>query len=92
MVIVGGLASVIGSFLGAGLVLLAPIVLNNLVAGIADALGVRASGELLSQIPLILYGALIVGFLLFEPLGLAKIWDNIRNYFLVWPFRHARHS
>ena len=30
------------------------------------------------------------GFLLFEPLGLAKIYDNLRNYFLVWPFRHAR--
>ncbi len=91
MVIVGGLASVTGSFLGAGLVLLAPIFLNNLVATIASTLGIQASGELLSQIPLILYGALIVGFLLFEPLGLAKIWDNVRNYFLVWPFRHARH-
>ena len=37
-----------------------------------------------------LYGALIVGFLLFEPLGLAKIYNNVRNYFVVWPFRHAR--
>jgi len=26
----------------------------------------------------------------FEPLGLAKIYDNVRNYFLVWPFRYAR--
>jgi branched-chain amino acid transport system permease protein len=90
MVIVGGLASVVGSFLGAGLVLLAPIILNNLVTGLANATGLQASGELISHIPLILYGGLIVGFLLFEPLGLAKIWDNIRNYFLVWPFRHAR--
>jgi branched-chain amino acid transport system permease protein len=40
---------------------------------------------------LVLYGALIVGFLLFEPLGLAKVYDNIRNYFLVWPFRHTRY-
>lgn len=90
MVIVGGLASVTGSFLGAGLVLLAPIILNNLVVETAQALGVQAGGELLSQIPLILYGTLIVSFLLLEPLGLAKIWDNIRNYFLVWPFKHAR--
>jgi branched-chain amino acid transport system permease protein len=37
-----------------------------------------------------LYGAMIVGFLLWEPLGLAKIYANIRNYLLVWPFRHAQ--
>ncbi len=90
MVIVGGLGSVIGSFLGAVLIFFAPIVLNNAVAGLTARLNIQASGELLSHIPLILYGGLIVGFLLFEPLGLAKIWDNIRNYFLVWPFRHAR--
>jgi len=91
MVIVGGLASVTGSFLGAALVFFAPIVLNNAAGSAADSLGLHISGELRSHIPLILYGGLIVGFLLFEPLGLAKIWDNIRNYFLVWPFRHARH-
>jgi branched-chain amino acid transport system permease protein len=37
-----------------------------------------------------LYGALIIAFLVAEPLGLAKIYDNVRNYFLVWPFRTAR--
>ncbi len=92
MVIVGGLASVIGSFLGAALVFFAPIVLNNAVGALADGFGLQVSGELRSHIPLILYGGLIVAFLLFEPLGLAKIWDNTRNYFLVWPFRHARHA
>jgi branched-chain amino acid transport system permease protein len=91
MVIVGGLASVTGSLLGAALVFFAPIVLNNAAGSLADSLGLQISGELRSHIPLILYGGLIAGFLLFEPLGLAKIWDNIRNYFLVWPFRHARH-
>ncbi len=90
MVIVGGMGSVIGSFLGAGLVLLAPIVLNNLVGGAASLLSLPLSPEVISHIPLILYGGLIVGFLLFEPLGLAKIYDNARTYFLVWPFRHAR--
>lgn len=90
MVIVGGMGSVIGSFFGAGLVLLAPIVLNNLVGGAAELLSLPLSPEVISHIPLILYGGLIVGFLLFEPLGLAKIYDNARTYFLVWPFRHAR--
>ena len=90
MVIVGGMASVIGSFLGAALVLLAPIVLNNLVDSLAHALGLSLSADVISHIPLILYGGLIIGFLLIEPLGLAKVYDNLRNYFLVWPFRHAR--
>lgn len=90
MVIVGGLGSVLGSFFGAALVLLAPIAFNNLVAGLSSSLELSLSQELLSHIPLFLYGTLIVGFLLFEPLGLAKIYDNVRNYFLVWPFRHAR--
>jgi branched-chain amino acid transport system permease protein len=90
MVIVGGMGSVLGSFFGAALVLLAPIVLNNLVAGLARALTLGLSQDAISHIPLTLYGALIVGFLMAEPLGLAKIYDNIRNYLLVWPFRHAR--
>jgi len=91
MVIVGGLGSVLGSFFGAALVLLAPIFLNNLVGWLAATLSLPLHTEILSHIPLVLYGALIVGFLVLEPLGLAKIYDNVRNYFLVWPFRHARH-
>ena len=90
MVIVGGLGSVLGSFFGAALILFAPIVLNNLIGGIANGLGLSISTDLRSHVPLMLYGALIIGFLLWEPLGLAKIYNNLRNYFLVWPFRHAR--
>lgn len=90
MVLVGGLGSVIGGFLGAGFVLLIPIVLTNLVADMAIAGWFTVSSNLLAHIPLIIYGALIIGFLLVEPLGLAKIYDNIRKYFLVWPFRHSR--
>jgi branched-chain amino acid transport system permease protein len=90
MVIVGGLGSVLGSFFGAALILFTPIVLNNLVASLAAGAGVSLTADLRAHIPLMLYGALIVGFLVFEPLGLAKIYDNIRNYFLVWPFRYAR--
>ena len=90
MVIVGGLGSVLGSFFGAALILFTPIILNNLVGAIASGAGVTLNSDLRAHIPLMLYGAMIVGFLVFEPLGLAKIYDNIRNYFLVWPFRHAR--
>jgi branched-chain amino acid transport system permease protein len=90
MVIVGGLGSVLGSFFGAGLILFAPIVFNNLIGAVADRLGISIGADLRAHLPLMLYGALIVAFLVVEPLGLAKIYDNVRNYFLVWPFRHAR--
>ncbi|WP_137391697.1 branched-chain amino acid ABC transporter permease [Rhodoligotrophos defluvii] len=90
MVIVGGMGSVLGSFLGAGLVLLAPIVLNNLVVLAVRWLDLSLPSEIVALIPLILYGGLIVGFLLLEPLGLAKVYDNVRKYFLAWPFRNVQ--
>ncbi|TYR33412.1 branched-chain amino acid ABC transporter permease [Mesorhizobium microcysteis] len=90
MVIVGGLGSVLGSFFGAALILFAPILLNQAIGFMAGGMGVAISTDLRSHVPLMLYGAMIIGFLLWEPLGLAKIYSNIRNYFLVWPFRHAR--
>ncbi|GGF52522.1 branched-chain amino acid ABC transporter permease [Azorhizobium oxalatiphilum] len=90
MVIVGGLGSVLGSFFGAALILFAPIVLNHAVAFGADTFGVGISADLRAHLPLMLYGAMIVGFLLWEPLGLAKIYNNARNYFMVWPLRHNR--
>lgn len=90
MVIVGGLGSVLGSFFGAALILFAPIVLNQMIGFMASGMGFAISADLRAHLPLMLYGAMIIGFLLWEPLGLAKIYSNIRNYFLVWPFRHAR--
>ena len=73
-----------------GFVLLAPIFLTNLISGLAASGWVPVSQNFLSHLPLMIYGAMIIGFLLLEPLGLAKIYDNIRKYFLVWPFRHAQ--
>jgi branched-chain amino acid transport system permease protein len=90
MVLVGGLGSVIGAYLGAAFVLLLPIVLTNIVAEVGESGLLTMSQNLQSHIPLMAYGALIIAFLLFEPLGLAKIYDNIRKYFLVWPFQHTR--
>jgi branched-chain amino acid transport system permease protein len=90
MVIVGGLGSVLGPFLGAALILFAPIVLNNSLGWVASSLGTEIPIDLRAHLPLLAYGLLIVGFLLYEPLGLAKIYDNFRKYLLVWPFRHAQ--
>ncbi len=84
-IIVGGLGSTLGSILGAIFMTLVPEVLRavvNLAAVISPAAVVYVS-------PLreIVFGALIIGFLIFEPHGLAEIWRRIRRFFLLWPFR-----
>ena len=89
-VIVGGLGSVLGCYFGAALILLAPPLIHNALGMLSRHYGGAIGSDLLTHAPLILYGALIVGFLLFEPLGLAKIYDNVRKSLLVWPFRHTR--
>jgi branched-chain amino acid transport system permease protein len=72
MVIVGGLGSVLGSFFGAALILFAPILLNQAVGALATTSGLPISADLRAHLPLLLYGAMIMGFLLIEPLGLAR--------------------
>lgn len=89
-VIVGGLGRILGCYFGAALILLAPLLLNRALAALSRSYGSVIGGDLVTHAPLILYGGLIVGFLLFEPLGLAKMYENVRKSLLVWPFRHAR--
>lgn len=90
MVIVGGLGSIIGSFFGAGFILLAPIWIEHGLRELAAALSVHISPSTLAHLPLVIYGGLITGFLLLEPLGLAKLYDNVRNYLRVWPFGYTK--
>lgn len=90
MVIVGGLAHIIGTYLGVALILLAPVLLNDLVPSLLRLFDIVPSAEAMAHIPSATYGALIVIFLLVEPLGLGKIYNNIRDYFMVWPFNQLR--
>jgi branched-chain amino acid transport system permease protein len=92
MGLIGGLGRVLGSFLGAAFVFVVPIVLSTALPGAFEAAGLGLPVAVLSHLQIIVYGALIVGFLLLEPLGLAKIYDNVRSYFLVWPFGYARRT
>ena len=84
MIIVGGVGRVLGSVLGAVLITLLPYTLDQVFDGLG--LGVRAST--LAGIQEVMYGALIVGFLLFEPRGLAEIWRRLRTAAADWPFRY----
>ncbi len=90
MVIVGGLGSIIGSYFGAAFILLMPGLMNSLIAWLAQLMGAALGVEALAHIPNAVYGALIIVFLLVEPMGLGKMYNNLRNYLLVWPFGYAR--
>jgi len=83
-VIVGGMGSVLGSVLGAVFMTLVPELLKLIVA----ALPLSGNATLiLSPVRTIVFGGLIVLFLIFEPLGLAEMWRRTRRFFHLWPFK-----
>jgi len=84
-IIVGGLGTLLGTILGAVFMTLVPELLRALVALIAQW-APRAT-EVLSPLQEVVFGVLIIGFLVFEPHGLVEIWRRVRRYFHLWPFR-----
>ena len=82
MVIIGGLGSILGSFLGAAFIVLLPVVLNVL----AHALEI--STTVASNLELMVFGALIIFFLIVEPHGLARLWQIAKEKLRLWPFPH----
>jgi len=89
MIIIGGLGSILGSILGAIFITLLPIVTRWFLEDYGWLF--FSQGDLLNAIPnlrLIMFGALIIFFLVVEPEGLNRLWRNIRNYFRVWPFSY----
>lgn len=83
MAVVGGLGSVFGAWLGAIFVVLLP----HLIQGFFGMLEASSSTQLdlIAPIQLILFGAVTIGFLLFEPAGLTGIFTRLRRYFSSWP-------
>jgi branched-chain amino acid transport system permease protein len=84
-IIVGGLGSMLGTILGAVFMTLVPELLRGIVATIAQW-APRAT-EILSPVQQVVFGLLIVAFLVFEPHGLLEIWRRVRRTFHLWPFR-----
>ncbi|MEM1274989.1 MAG: branched-chain amino acid ABC transporter permease [Pseudomonadota bacterium] len=78
MVILGGLGTISGAFIGAAFILLFPVLLNsignNVFHGAIDA-------TIISSIELVVFGVLIIVFMIYEPLGMAKLWENLTNRF-----------
>ena len=82
MVIIGGLGSIMGSFFGAAFIVILPIVLD--ILGLA--LGVNTA--MAAHLTYMIFGALIVFFLIVEPHGLAKLWSIAKEKLRLWPFPH----
>jgi branched-chain amino acid transport system permease protein len=86
-VIVGGLGSVLGSVLGSIFMVLVPEVLKEVATWVAGADAAR-SAVVLASVRELVFGLLIVGFLLLEPFGLAEIVRRTRARLALWPFRN----
>jgi branched-chain amino acid transport system permease protein len=89
MVIIGGLGSVLGSVFGAIFVTLLPIATRWFLNSFGGV--IFSNADLLNVVPnlrLVIFGVLIIFFLVVEPEGLNRLWRNIRNYFRVWPFSY----
>ena len=82
MIIIGGLGSILGSLLGAAFIVLVPIFLTNA----PHLLGLSLPVGLLKQIELMIFGTLIVFFLIVEPHGLARLWQITKEKLRLWPF------
>jgi branched-chain amino acid transport system permease protein len=84
MVIIGGLGSILGSFLGAAFIVLVPIFLTNA----PHAVGMTMPVALQKQIEVMVFGGLILFFLIVEPNGLARLWQIGKEKLRLWPFPH----
>ncbi len=88
MVIIGGLGSIVGSFFGAAFIVVLPIALNQFLPLLAGLLGIQISTAGISHAELMIFGGLIVWFLIVEPHGLAKLWSIGKQKLRLWPFPH----
>ncbi|HYR36394.1 MAG TPA: branched-chain amino acid ABC transporter permease [Burkholderiales bacterium] len=88
MVIIGGAGSILGSFLGAAFITLFPIFLNLASKWLENRLGVEMSHAVVSNSEAIIFGGLIIFFLIVEPNGLARLWQITKEKLRLWPFPH----
>ncbi|MEE9314979.1 MAG: branched-chain amino acid ABC transporter permease [Rhizobiaceae bacterium] len=85
MVIIGGMGSLIGCFMGAAFIFVLPIVMRS----IPDLTGIAISAAMLEHVTTMLTGALIIFFLIVEPHGLARLWQIGKEKLRNWPFPYG---
>ena len=84
MVIIGGLGSIMGSFFGAAFIVVLPILLDSL----PQRFGIPIDTALASHLTFMIFGALIIFFLIVEPHGIARLWSTAKEKLRLWPFPH----
>jgi branched-chain amino acid transport system permease protein len=87
MIIVGGMGSLLGAVLGAIFVILFPYIIE---AALRALPGAQRYAGMLFAVNYAAFGAVMILFLVFEPLGLVGIWRRVQTYFLLWPFKHRQ--
>ncbi len=88
MIIVGGVGSILGAFLGSAFILLLPILLDNMLPPLAAFLHLPFTNATVSHIQMMVFGGLIIFFLIVEPHGLARLWQITKEKLRLWPFPH----
>jgi branched-chain amino acid transport system permease protein len=84
MIIIGGMGSLLGSFFGAAFIVALPILLDQVPLW----LGIPMSTATASHLAFMIFGALIIFFLIVEPHGLARLWAIGKEKLRLWPFPH----
>jgi branched-chain amino acid transport system permease protein len=82
MIIIGGMGTVLGSFLGAGFMVLLPIFINQSMLTFME----RVPSDIRANSEAIVFGGLIIFFLIVEPYGMARLWRTIKEKMRLWPF------
>ena len=88
MVIIGGVGTILGSFLGAAFVTLLPVLLSISVRFLDSSIGLHIPESAISNLELMVFGGLIIFFLIVEPHGLARLWQIGKEKLRLWPFPH----
>ena len=88
MVIIGGMGSIMGSMFGAAFIVVLPIFLNQFLPALGSLIGVEISTATVAHAEFMIFGSLIVWFLIVEPHGLAKLWSVAKQKLRLWPFPH----
>ena len=83
MIIIGGLGSIVGSFIGAAFITLIPVLFKNIMVG-----GLGWPTDMVQHLIFMLLGGLIMFFLIVEPHGLAQLWRVTKEKLRLWPFPH----
>ena len=88
MIIIGGIGTILGAFLGSAFIVVMPIVLTIVVHFLDDTLHLNVASSVASNLELMVFGGLIIFFLIVEPHGLARIWQITKEKLRLWPFPH----